>query len=378
MGSIEIIGLEEGGRETVSRTKEINKRLIIRKWRQMHFENKFKSFYDGDVSLNQRKMECLKDSYKSSVWKLEVNVKKKCLPIILKIFKPLRRPRPESMVEKKIYRKAKKVLQPFMPQIYTTKKNVNGRDLWVFMEYVEPIKGRVKYNPDHFSNIIPTLAKLHASTMKEQWDKHSRIFEGWLPRYDSQEMIQERTRINKLTSYYLDEAMNIPALRKMLTPYYTLLQKLLKEGPEYFPEVTKAGMSIVHGDLHTANMACHNVDNKEWKLKLIDWEGAKFAPCWFDLVNLIGVFLAYRREWKHEEEAITERSVKLYADEMRKNGVDFGADPVKLYRKAYLKRVLERSLYLQLSWAVTGQKEAKLLPVHLEKIKHWGKGLDLY
>ncbi|RUT48751.1 aminoglycoside phosphotransferase family protein [Paenibacillus anaericanus] len=361
-----------------STIKEINKRLIRRQWRKMPVADSFKPFYKAKVTLNHRKMECLKDSYKSSIWKLEIKANEKSVPIILKISKQLSKKRPESEIEKNIYRKAPKVLQPFMPEIYVTKRNVNGHDLWAFMEYIKPVKGQVKYTPDHFSNIIPTLAKLHASTMGRQFTQHEHIFAGWLPRFDSKEMIQERIQINKQTIVYLDQAMTVPTLKVLLKPYYSLLQKLLNQGPEYFPEVSKAGMSIIHGDLHTANMACHNVMEKEWKLKFIDWEGAKFAPCWFDLVNLIGVFLAYRREWKDEEEEITRRSARLYANEMRKNGVVFKTDPMKLYQMAYLKRILEKSLYLQLNWAVTGKKEAKLLPVLLEKIKVMGKQLGLY
>ena len=323
-------------------------------------------------------MVCLKDSYKSSIWKLEIKAGRQSVPIILKISKPLREKRPESIVERNIYRKAKKAMQPFMPLIYLTKKNVNGRDLWVFMEYIESVKGRVRYSPDHFSKIIPTLAKLHASTMGDRMKQHERLFASWMPRYDSEEMIRERKRINKETLDYLDRAMKVPNLKKMLSPHYDLLRKLLNKGPEYFPEVTNAGMSIVHGDLHTANMVCRNVNEEVWKLKLIDWEGAKYAPCWFDLVNLVGIFLAYRREWKEEEETITRRSVYLYAEEMRKNGVVFDMDPMQLFQMAYLQRILQRSLYLQLNWAVTGKKEAKLLPVLLEKVYVLSKRLILY
>ncbi|QMV40806.1 aminoglycoside phosphotransferase family protein [Cohnella cholangitidis] len=362
----------------MSRAIKITKRVIRRKWREMKFADHFRTFFDADVSLNRHKMKCLKDSYKSSIWKLEIRVNRKRMPIVLKISKPLRRDRPESTVEKNIYRKAKNVLQPFMPQIYLTKRNVYGHGLWVFMEYIESVSGRVQYNPDHFASIIPTLAKLHASTMNEKFTSRKSIFSDWLPRYDSQKMNKERIHMNKQTIYYLEKAMKVPALRTMLQPHYELLSAMLKKGPEFFPEVTNAGMSIVHGDLHTANMACHNVKRRVWDLKLIDWEGAKYAPCWFDLVNLVGIFLGYRREWKDEEEEITRRSVQLYADEMRKHGVVFDMDPMKLYQMAYLKRILERSLYLQLNWAVTGKKEPKLLPVLLEKVKVWGKQLGLY
>jgi thiamine kinase-like enzyme len=362
----------------MSRAREITQRLIRRKWRKLQFTEQFTPFFKEEVALNHRKMECLKDSYKSSVWKLEMKSKQISFPIILKIFKPLRKTRPESTIEKNIYRRAKKVLQPFMPTIYMTKRNVNGRDLWVCMEYIEPLKGQLQYSPEHFSSIIPTLAKLHAATINERFKQHERIFSDWLPRFNSQEMIKERIRINKETLSYLEQAMKSSELRAVVQPYYALLREVLKKGPGYFPEVSKASISIIHGDLHTANMACDNVKEKNWNLKFIDWEGAKLAPCWYDLVNLIGVFMAYRREWKEQEEQITRRAVQLYADEMSKHGVKFSTDPMKLYQMAYLKRILERGLYLQLSWAVTGKKEAKLLHVYLEKVKVLGKRLGLY
>lgn len=364
----------------MGRRKVINRRLIRRSWRKLHLAESLALCFNEAVSLNRRKMKCLKDSYKSSIWKLELKLEasQRRFPIILKISKQLRKKRPESIIEKKIARKARKVLQPFMPKIYLTKKNVNGHDLWVFMEYIEAIQGRVRYQPDHFAKIIPVLAKLHAATMNERFFQHERIFAGWLPRFDSAEMKRERIRLNKKTVHYLNKAMKISSLRSLLQPYDALLRRLLAKGPEYFPEVSREGLSIIHGDLNTANIVCHNVKKKKWEVKFIDWEGAKFAPCWFDLVNLIGIFLAYRREWADQEEEITRRSVKLYADEMKTHGVVFHTDPQKLYQMAYLKRILERSLYLQLNWAVTGKKEAKLLPVLLEKIKTLGKKLDLY
>lgn len=353
----------------MSRTREINRRFIRRQWRKLNFAEKFQPFFDGEISLNKRKIRCLKDSYKSSIWKLEIQAGQKTFPLILKISKQLRHERPESTVERNISRKAKKVLQPFMPKIYLTKKNINGHDLWVFMEYIESVNGRLQYSPDHFAKIIPALAKLHAATINERFKPYEELFAGWLPRYNSREMMKERIETNNQTVYYLKQAMKIPNLRELLHPHYRRLLKLLAKGPGYFPEVGQSGMCIIHGDLHTNNMVCHNLRAKDWGIQFIDWEGAKLAPCWYDLVSLIGIFLAYRREWADQEETITRRSIRLYAKEMEKNGVVFNSDPLLLYQKAYLKRILEKSLYLQLNWAVTGKKEAKLLPVYLEKIK---------
>lgn len=361
----------------MSRDNKITESLIRRKWRKREFEKRFERAFKEKVALTNRKMECLKDSYKSSIWKLEIKAGEKKIPIILKIFKPLREERPESTVEKNVYRRAKKYLQPFMPQIYCAKRNILGHDLWVFMEYIEVVKGRVTYGPDYFPRIIPTLAKLHAATLNGRNEDFEALTGDWLPRYDSREFRQQRAHMNEQTSYYLEQAMKSSALRPVVGPYYELVRKMLKKGPTYFPEVEKAGLSIIHGDLHTANMVCSNLDARSWNVKFIDWEGAKFVPCWFDLVNLVGVFLAYRTEWRDEEEAITRRCVELYAKEMKKQGIEFAIEPLKLYRMAYLKRVLERGLYLQLNWAVTGKKEAKLLKEYLKKIQTLGQKTGL-
>ncbi len=367
----------------MSRGKRVDKKFIRRRWRSLSCSEKLKSSFNSgegvteEVVLNHRQMTCLKDSYKSSVWKLEIIVNGKKQPIILKIFKHTRKPRLESTVEKNMYRKGKRVLQPFMPDIYATKRNVNGHDLWVFMEHIPKIQGQLQFHPRYFERIIPTLAKLHATTMSKSFDQRGSLFASWLPRYDSKEMVKERMEWREKTLFYLDQALKLPKYRVVVEPYSLLLRRLLQKGPEYFPEVLQAGCSIVHSDLQLSNMACHNVNRKHWDIKFIDWEGGKFAPCWYDMVNMIGVFMAYRREWRNVEDVITERCVKLYAREMEKNGVTFQLDPVKLYQMTYLQRMLQRGLYLQLSWAVTGRKEAKLLKVYLEKTKILSRSLGL-
>lgn len=358
----------------MGRTKKIDKRFIRGTWRKMDLSKSFQFFSDKEIRLKHRRMECLKDSYKSSIWKLVIAADSKRLPVILKISKELKDERPESTVEKNMYIKAIKWLKPFMPEVYLSKRNINGRDLWVFMEYIKPLKGRLQFHPDHFDKIIPTLARLHASTMNERFIEQEKLFSDWLPRYDSKEAREERKSLRESTLYYLNEAMKNHDLNMIIEPYNSLLLKIMERDEEYFPQVRLSGCCIIHGDLHTQNIVCPNVNKNEWSIKFIDWEGAKFAPCWFDLVNLIGVFLAYRQEWSSEEEAITERCVHLYANEMKKNGVIFHTDPMELYEKAFFKKILEKGLYLQLNWAVTGKKEAKLLQVYLDKIKNvWGK-----
>lgn len=361
----------------MSRNHEINKRLIVREWESLQCAEKLKTILDGEVTINKSNINCIKDSYKSSIWELEVIIDNRKLPIILKIFKPLRKLRTESTVEKNLYRKARRLLQPFMPIIYMTKKNVHGHDLWVFMEHIEKIQGQIQFHPKYFEKIIPTLAKLHASTMSHAILPYKKVFGQWLPCYYSKAMIAERMEWKDQTVYYLNQARKLPPYKDIVEPYSTLLIRLLKKGPEYFPEVQQAGCSIVHSDLQLTNMVCHNVNQRNWDVKFIDWEGGKIAPCWYDMVSLIGVYMAYKRDWKDQEEAITKRCVQLYAEEMENNGVTFRTDPMKLYQMAYLQRILQRGLYLQLRWAVTGRKEPKLLKVFLDKINDLSKVLDL-
>jgi len=359
----------------MSQMSKIDKRLIRIMWTNLQVADVFSRLLKERATLHHR-MKCLKDSYKSSIWKLEVRAGKARLPVILKITKVLDEERPQSIVEKNIYTKGAKVLKSYMPEIYAAKRSPYG--LWIFMEHIAPIKGRVPYSPEYFERIIPTLASIHAATMGNNFKQHEERFAGWLPRFDSPAMLSERIRLNRLTIHYLDEAMRIRRLKTILKPHYTKLRKLLEAGPGYFPEVSQAGLSIIHGDLHTANIVCHNVLKPAWQIKLIDWEGAMYGPCLYDLIYLVGIYLGYRREWEDQEEEITRKAVEQYSTELEKNGVHLGAEPLKLYKQAYLKRVLERGLYLQLNWAVTGKKEAKLLQVYLDKLNTWGKQVGLY
>ena len=185
-------------------------------------------------------------------------------------------------------------------------------------------------------------------------------------------------RTNKKALAYLDKAMTRPDLKARLGVNYRRLQSILQRGPEYFPELNQAGKSIIHGDLQTPNMGCNNVGESNWNIKFLDWEGARYAPCWFDVFNLMGVFFAYRKDWRKDEEEVILRCAPLYAAEMAKYEIEFQEDPVRLYKMAYLQRVLERSLCLQLEWAVEGNKQAFLLEGYVEKINTWGKELGLH
>jgi len=347
---------------------------ISMKWRENQFADRFALHFGQPVTLNDHLMECLKDTVKSTIWKLEITINKTPYPVILKIFKaPVA---DQDLIELNMYRKAYGILPDLMPTIYAVEE-MNNHDCWVFMEFVPQLKGQIIFTPDYFDKIIPALAKLHSRTYNDRFYDRWETFVGWLPLYHAEAKVVERQKAQRDTLEYLDKAMDRKDLRPKLDSSYKRLQFILNKGPEYFRELVQAGKSIIHNDLQTPNIGCGNVGEAEWNIKFIDWEGARFAPCWFDLFSLIGVFFAYRKDWRKDEEAVVHRCAHLYAAEMEKHGIAFLENPVRLYKMAYLQRILERSLALQLQWAVEGQKPAYLLEGYLEKIEIWGKELGL-
>jgi Phosphotransferase enzyme family. len=350
--------------------------MISEKWRDYRFSEKLAGHFGSSVALVEENQECLKETDKSSIWKLEIRTVTQTVPLILKIFKaPIEGPK---WIELNTYRKASLLLSDLMPAVYWTEDVPDTNEVWAILEYVPQLKGQIIFTPDCFDKIIPSLAKLHARThndrLFERWD----LFSEWLPLYHSDTAIAERVQTRDRTLEYLDKAMEHPEWRSKLKPQYDRLQRLLSSGPEYFPELAQAGKSVIHNDLQTPNIGCGNVQEESWNLKFLDWEGARFAPCWFDMFNLIGIFFAYRKDWRSAEEEVVARCAPLYASEMSKHGVRFEGDPVRLYKMAYLQRVLEKSLFLQLQWAVEAQKPAFLLDGYLDKIKGWGKELGLH
>lgn len=354
----------------------LEERSIINNWKKYNFSKKLEDDFGKDVSLESSDMKCFKNSFKSSIWKLKIRTTKKSYYIILKIFKIQNRK--ESIVELNMYSKARKILPDFMPEIYCIEDDVNDNEVWVLMENMQQLEGQIVFTPDHFDKIIPTLAKLHAHTHDFRFTQVEKVFSEWLPRYDSISMIKKRNQINEQTKVYLDKAMKRPDLNEILAPSYTLLHSILQKGPNYFPELHEAGQSIVHSDLQALNIGCNNVKDREWDIKFIDWEGAKFDPCWYDMVSLVGVFLAYRDDWRKDETNIVRRCARIYTEEMGKYGVVFRLDPVKLYNMAVLQLILEKNLYHQLIWEVEGIKKGYLLKGFIEKINVFGKEFGLY
>ncbi|TQR18681.1 phosphotransferase [Psychrobacillus vulpis] len=350
---------------------------IVKQWNHFKWKDKFKKVLGKKVELLENEIECLKSSReKTSIWKIMMTDGIETIPVVLKIYKmPLKE---NHLVEMNMYQKANQALREFMPQVYWIESNVNKKEIWLFIEYVKPLRGQIKLVPQHFDSIIPTVAKFHASTFEKRTLKHEDVFGSWLPHYDSKSMASDRSKHLEKTKEYLDLAMKDTNLRELVEPSYHAIQSMLKKGPIYFPELMESGQSLIHGDLHVHNISCHNAsEDEDWKIKLVDWESAKYAPGWFDLVVLIEILIDFRSDWHHDAEDIRKHCVALYSEEMKKHGITFQTDPLQLFKMAYLQRTLEKRLLNHLRRVLRGEKSA-LLKRYLEKTMIWGKELGLY
>ncbi|MBS4211018.1 phosphotransferase [Neobacillus rhizophilus] len=353
-----------------------SKKEINSQWKHYGWEEKFAGVLQKPVTLSE--IECLKNSRdKTSVWKLTLNSGSETVPVILKIFQqPLKE---NHLVEMNMYRKAYPVFQEMMPKMIWLESDVKNGEFWLFTECLEPVRGQIKLRPYHLERMIPTVAKFHALTFKNRLsDKQATLFDSWLPRYESKELTAERIQHIEKTKEYLDLAMQDPDLRKVVEPAYDIIKVILGKGPIFFPEVIEAGQCLIHGDLHIHNICCQDTsDEHNWPVQLIDWESAKYAPCWYDLVVLVELLIDFRGDWQKKEDDIRSRCVDIYNKEMAKYGIVFKEDPVKLLKMNYLQRVLEKRLLNHLRRVLNGEKSL-LLKRYLEKIVVWGKELNLY
>ena len=163
-----------------------------------------------------------------------------------------------------------------------------------------------------------------------------------------------------------------------MAPSYKIIQQILQKGPIFFPEIMQNGQSLIHGDLHIHNISCHNATKiKHWEIRLVDWESAKYAPVWFDLVVLVEILIDFRKDWHSDADEIRAHCVHLYSEEMKKHGITFQTDPLQLLKMTYLQRTLEKRLLNHLRRVLRGEKSV-LLKRYLEKIVVWGKELGLY
>lgn len=357
----------------------MSKLNILKTWENRFFSKKLEKHFGKGVSLNEEKIVCLKETKKSSVWKLIINFQGKSLPMILKIL-----PSPDAYnnrVEIEMYQNTPVELKSFIPQIYHIEQNIGHGETWILMQYVYTAEKEWKMFPGVFEKIIPTLSLLHARTHEQVFNLDKQMSSKFIPIYKSNEGLKVRKRLLKSTEKYLEQAFNSPDLKDIIKPMYKRIKKCLSQGPLNFPELEDAGHSIIHGDPHMINI-CLQKNNPRTNddLVFIDWESAEYTSNWFDLGHLL-MLIEFRPDWHNEEEAIIKSCVTLYTAELKKNGIVFNNDPIELYKKAYVQRILERWLFLQLRNALrdkTNESAKILIPRYLDKLDRWGRELDLF
>ncbi len=299
-------------------------------------------------------IESLKKTDRSQIWKLTINHQS----LILKIYtSPTKH---KNSVELNVF-KNNAILSDFMPEIYCLEEKVNKDETWVLMEFIPQIRGQVIMKPAYFDYIIPTVAKLHATT-----SKHLEL-KNIVPVNTSIEKRKERHEYRDITKEYLTKALKKKDLYEMIEPHYKIAMELLNNfSPTFETEC------VIHGDMHMQNICCSDITKSEWDIKFIDWETARFASGWTDLAVLVEILMNFRKDWQKDSEEIRNHCVSLYAENLRKNGMTIKEDPMKLYKMAYLERTIEKGLYNHLRRVLEG-REGKLLGIYLEHIGLWGK-----
>lgn len=94
-----------------------------------------------------------------------------------------------------------------MPQIYWMEPIINTGEVWLFTEYLEPLRGQIKLTPKHLDQIIPTVAKFHALKFEDRFLRYADVFDSWLPHYDSKLIVLERTQHIEKTDRYLEKTV---------------------------------------------------------------------------------------------------------------------------------------------------------------------------
>ena len=301
-----------------------------------------------------------------SLWQLELEADGSPLPpVILKVLSHHRRNR----VERELWCKGRRLLAPVLPILYGC-HTLDGHT-WLFQQQVLPLAGRIALRPATFAQILPAVATLHALA----W----RMGPGpaptpWLPNCSDGPYAGPRAYAR--TRAYIERALRRQDLRRLLKPYRGLLMALLDGGSGLFGELAATVWSIVHGDLHMHNVCCNDLGSRRWDVRFIDWQTARFAPVWFDLVVLVELLIDFRRDWWPEAADIRRQAFEHYRRALEERGLELSGDPWRLYRLAYLQRTLEIGLRTQLRRALDG-RDSPLLERYLHKLADWSRELQL-
>lgn len=304
-----------------------------------------------------------------SLWRLHLRTTGgQAHPVFLKILKSTRRNR----VECNVYRRARRLIAPVLPQVYALRSHRGW--MWIFQEQVEPLADRFSFSPESFARVMPAVARLHAAAFRPGPAVTPEPFRPWLPSY-ARGIYYKRDAYER-TRRAIKRALRSTRLAALLRPHLPTLDILLKQGPAQFRELARTGWSVIHGDLHLHNICCNDLQAEPWDVRFIDWESARFAPVWFDLVVLVEMLIDFRQDWWPHEVQIRRRAVAEYLRAMERQGIRIAEKPWRPLGLAYLQRTLEIGLRTQLRRALQG-RPAPLLPRYLEKLTRWSRALGL-
>lgn len=107
-------------------------------------------------------------------------------------------------------------------------------ETWIFMEFVQQVRGQLVFTPKHFQSIIPSVAKLHANTFDSHFNEQAMEWSSWLPIYDSFTMRKERSKAIANTMNFLQESSKNRELKSILSPHKSSLYKIYEKGPDFF------------------------------------------------------------------------------------------------------------------------------------------------
>lgn len=345
------------------------RRRIRERWRAWRVAGSVAAAHGDDGGCELARIEPVRRNRRYSLWRLYPSDPTGTgRPVMLKILGPSRRNR----VERNVYGKARHVLEPVLPRVYAHRRYRGWT--WIFHEHVHPLAGRHPFAPETFARVMPLVARLHAATFRPGPAAAPEPFRPWLATY-ARGIYGKRDPYAR-TRRFLDRAARRPHLAHLLRPHRRTLDLLLAKGPRQFRELAGTGWSVIHGDLHMHNVCCNDLQAETWDIRFIDWETARFAPVWFDLIVLVELLIDFRKDWWPREAQIRRQAVADYVRAMERHGIRIPGDHARLYRLAYLQRTLETGLATQLRRALRG-REHPLLGRYLHKLAHWSRDLGL-
>ncbi|RST76314.1 hypothetical protein D4T97_005955 [Siminovitchia acidinfaciens] len=315
------------------------KSKIIENWGKWSLANKIP--IKPTRPLKEEDIGSIKEGSTRSVWMIDVPTSSGTFPVILKLYNGSKTFL--KYYEWNVYKNLKDTrVSEFMPYFYDIQIDAENLEVWIFTEYLNVFGEKPKFKPADLYNITSSLARLHAKTFEHQ--PVAELIRRTVPEFQTE---RRNERLENIKGY-LQQAKEDDFLKKVIEQYCPEIYELVERDLD-FPEVIQSGKCLTHGDLHLGNI-CYDGQT----IKFIDFGVATFSPCWLDVVKLVETILDNRFEEKERE--IRDKCIRIYLDQMQQRGISFSEDPNRLYRMAYLMRVLEKELRRNLQATLRGKR----------------------